>query len=69
MLVKDLIELIDDFEEVTIFYSDSSQEAWTGKVPCLPLRFMNQKVDLIFSTTVKFSGSKIIMIIKRRQII
>lgn len=63
MLVKDLIELIAVCEELIII-AKNPQESWEGKVAALPLKYMNQEISLILSTTVGYNSTGIMIAIK-----
>lgn len=63
MLLKDLIEVIN-FCEVLIIIAKNTQELWEGKVTALPLKYMNQEVSLILSTTVDYNRTGIMITIK-----
>lgn len=64
MLVKDLIELIGDYEELIIRSNGSSRETWQGKSSCLPSKYMNHEITLILSTIVKYNNTGIIICIE-----
>ena len=64
MLVKDLYEVIYDFENLTILSTVPVQEAWQGKAAQLPLRYMNREVKSILCIAVEFNDAGMVITIK-----